>query len=226
MSESIKNIVLVSASPKVDQEWAVSSFIAKRSELLLKDESLNVETIFVRNALLHHKTEQAFETLQSADAIVLIFPLYIFCMPAMLTRFLQDFVVKYPLADRVSRIYAIINCGFPESDINMEAMRVVECFAKQTKREFLGGVMIGGGGMVLAAKDAPFMRPIFALIDEMFARVVHDVCFDKPEPALITEASPNFPKWLYFIGGNSGWKSMARKNKLRSKDLYRRPYQR
>ena len=226
MSESIKNIVLVSASPKVDQEWAVSSFLAKSGEELLKDKSLNVETIFVRSTLLHHKTEQAFETLQQADAIVLIFPLYIFCMPAMLTRFMQDFVAQYPVADRTSHVYAIVNCGFPESDINMEAMRVVECFARQTKREFLGGVMIGGGGMVIAAKDAPFMRPIFDLVDGMFARVVRDVSSDQPEPLLITEASPKFPKWLYFVGGNSGWKSMARKNKVRQKDLYRTPYQR
>ncbi len=224
MSESMKNIVLVSASPKVDQEWAVSSFLAKRGEALLKDESLNVETILVRSTLLHRKTEQAFETLQKADAIVLIFPLYFFCMPAMLTRFLQDFVAKYPLTDRTSRVYAIVNCGFPESHINQDAMRVIECFAKQTKREFLGGVMIGGGGMVIAAKDAPFMRPIFELIDAMFARVVRDACSDQSEPALITEASPKFPKWLYFVGGNSGWKSMARKNHVSPKDMRKKPY--
>jgi len=60
----------------------------------------------------------------------------------------------------------------------------------------------------------------------MFARVVRDVSSDQPEPLLITQASPKFPKWLYFVGGNSGWKSMARKNKVRQKDLYRTPYQR
>ncbi len=28
----------------------------------------------------------------------------------------------------------------------------------------------------------------------------------------------------YFLAGNSGWHSMARKNKLKSQELYRKPY--
>jgi len=226
MSESIKKVVLVSASPKVNQDWAVSAFIAKCGEEKLLSSGLSVETIKVRHTLMHHETDQAFESLQSADAIVLIFPLYFFCMPAMLTRLLQDFVAKYPVADRTAHVYAIINCGFPESDINMEAMRVVECFARQTNRTFLGGVMIGGGGMVIGAADAPFMRPIFSLIDGLFARVARDVLSGQPEPMQIAEASPKFPRWLYFVGGNAGWHSMARKHHIKPKDIRRKPYQR
>ena len=227
MSESMKKIALVSASPKVDQEWAVSSFLAKRGEWLLKDEACAVATIPVRSALLQHQTVEAFAELQDADAIVFIFPLYIFCMPAMLTRFLQDFACKYPTADRDSSVYAIVNCGFPEPEINQEAMRVMECFAQQTGRSFLGGVMIGGGGMLIAAKDAPFMRPVFEQIDQLFARVKRDVLAkEKKSGQSIAQVAPKFPKWLYFVGGNSGWKSMARKNNVRQKDLYRMPYQR
>jgi hypothetical protein len=226
MSELTKKVVLVSASPKVDQAWAVSAFLAKSGEEKLSATGLSVETIKVRHALMHHETEQAFESLQSADAIVLIFPLYFFCMPAMLTRLLQDFVAKYPVADRTTQVYAIINCGFPESDINMEAMRVVECFARQTKREFLGGVMIGGGGMVIAAAEAPFMRPLFELIDGLFARVAREVRSGQPEPMQIAEASPKFPRWLYFVAGNAGWHSMARKHHIKPRDIRRKPYQR
>lgn len=226
MSESIKKVVLVSASPKVDQDWAVSVFLAKYGEEKLQSAGLSVETIRVRHALMHHETDPAFDTLQSADAMVLIFPLYFFCMPAMLTRFLQDFVAKYPTAEQTSNVYAIVNCGFPESDINMEALRVVECFAKQTNRAFLGGVMIGGGGMVIGAKDAPFMRPIFDLVDGLFARVSQDTLSAQPGPAQIAEASPKFPRWLYFIGGNAGWHSMARKHHITPKDIRRKPYQR
>jgi hypothetical protein len=226
MSESIKKVVLASASPKVDQDWAVSAFLAKYGSDKLQQTGLSVETIKVRHTLMHHETDQAFETLQRADAIVLIFPLYFFCLPAMLTRFLQDFVAKYPIADHTTHVYAIVNCGFPESDINMEAMRVVECFAKQTNRSFLGGVMIGGGGMVIGAKDAPFMRPIFELIDGLFARVARDVLSGQPEPMQIAEASPKFPKWLYFVGGNAGWHSMARKHHISPKDIRKKPYQR
>jgi hypothetical protein len=227
VSEISKKVVLVSASPKVDQDRAVSAFLARHGEakLLLSDD-LAVETVKVRQTLMHHETEQAFETLQYADAIVFIFPLYFFCMPAMLTRFLQDFVMKYPASDKPRGVYAIINCGFPESDINAEAMRVVECFCVQTKREFLGGLMIGGGGMVIGAADAPFMRPIFDLVDGLFARVSRDTLLGQPEPAQIAEASPKFPRWLYYVGGNAGWHSMARQHHIKPKDIRRKPYQR
>lgn len=225
MSESMKKAVLVSASPKVDQDWAVSAFLAKYGSEKLQPTGISVETIKVRHAILHHETDHAFEQLQKADAIVVIFPLYFFCLPAMPTRFLQDFVANFPVADRASNVYAIVNCGFPESDINTEAMRVIECFARQTKRTFLGGVMIGGGGMVIGAKDAPFMRPVFALIDELFAHVASDTLSGQPEPVRITEASPKFPKWMYFLGGNAGWHSMARKNHIKRKDIMKKPYQ-
>jgi hypothetical protein len=224
MSEFVKKTVILSASPKLDQKKAVSAFLAKRGESLMKDANQKVETIEVRNTLLHRKTEQAFESLQSADAIVLIFPLYIFCLPAMLTRFLQDFVAKHPKTNRPAYVYAIVNCGFPESDINCEAMRVLECFTVQTNRIFLGGVMIGGGAMVIGAKDAPIMRPVFELIDGLLARIIRDAVADRPEAPQITQASLKFPKWLYFIGGNMGWLSMARKNHIKPRDILRKPY--
>ena len=132
MSESIKRIVLLSASPKVDQEWAVSNLLAKRGEALLKSEQSGVTIIPVRHALLHHETASAFNSLQEADAIVMIFPLYFFCLPAMLTRFLQDFAEQMPKAANACAVYAIVNCGFPDPEINAEAMRVVEMFARHS----------------------------------------------------------------------------------------------
>lgn len=226
MSEQTKKVVLVSASPKVDQDRAVSTFLARYGEETLLRNELTIATIKVRQTLMHHETELAFETLHNADAMVFIFPLYFFCMPAMLTRFLQDFVMKYPFSGKPCGVYAIINCGFPESEINAEAMRVIECFCTQTKREFLGGVMIGGGGMVIGAAEAPFMRPIFDLVDGLFARVARDTLSGQPEPAQIAEASPKFPRWLYFVGGNAGWHSMARQHHIKPKDIRRKPYQR
>ena len=225
MSQSNPKIVLVSASPKVDQIWAVSAFLAGYSEEKLRSAESTVETIGVRHALMHHETDHAYEALQSADAIVFIFPLYFFCLPAMLTRFLQDFVVNYPLAEQNSRVYAIVNCGFPESDINLEAMRVLECFSKQTKRTFLGGIMIGAGGMLLGAKDAPFMRPVFEKLDHLLERVIYDCKSDQPEDAIIEQAEPRFPRKLYYMAGNAGWNTSARKNGNRIRDIKRKPYQ-
>lgn len=225
MNETKKSVVLLSASPKTDQDWAVSALLSKRGLSALDDGQLDVRLIPVRHALLHRETKSAFEAVQKADAIVVIFPLYIFCMPAMLTRFLQDFAAEYPLAERSKHVYAIINCGFPEPEINSEAMRVLESFSVQTGRIFLGGVMVGCGGMTVGAQGAPFMRPIFDRIDQLFARVRQDLLSGEPEPPQTIAITVKFPRALYFLAGNAGWISMARKNHIKRRELYRTPYQ-
>ena len=224
MSETNYRVALVSASPKVDQDWAVSAFLAKYGESRLSDDFLSVTTIPVRHALMHHETDAAFVTLQESDAIVLIFPLYFFCLPAMLMRFLQDFAAKEPQSNKTCSVYALVNCGFPEPEINLEAMRVVEQFARQTGRSFGGGVMIGCGGMIIGAQGAPFMRDVMEQVNSLFDRVKSDLIqADSIEPNIVATAS-KFPRNLYFLAGNAGWRSTARKNHLKNKDLYRTPY--
>ena len=220
-----KKIVLISASPKADQEWAVSEYLAKRGQSSIDEHGINTVPIQVRHALTHRETERAFGQMQSADALIVIFPLYFFCMPGMLTRFLQDFAARYPACDHPAVVYAIINCGFPEAQINTEAMRVVEQFAAQTARAFGGGVMIGTGGMILAAQNAPFMKRVMQPIDELFDRVCANLLSEKPVTDTVIPAAIKFPRWLYFFASTLGWNSMSRKNHLVKRDLYRRPYE-
>ncbi|MEZ4628477.1 MAG: hypothetical protein R2912_10505 [Eubacteriales bacterium] len=61
--------------------------------------------------------------------------------------------------------------------------------------------MIGGGGMILGAKDAPFMRPTFELIDALFARVARDTLSETPDHGQITESSRSFPDGSIFLAG-------------------------
>jgi len=225
MSDLKKNVVLLSASPKVDQDEAVSQFLALRGEAYLKEDTLDVQAISVREALLHHKTAEAFLSLQKADAVVIIFPLYFFCMPALLTRFLQDFADQNPAAKKQTNVYAIVNCGFPEPEINLEAMRVIESFCQHTNRTFGGGLLVGCGGMLLGAQQAPFMKPVVEQIDGLFSRMKLDLESNKPASKTLLNVAVKFPRFLYFLGGNSGWRMTARKNGLRLKDLYRKPYQ-
>ncbi|MEA4939615.1 MAG: NAD(P)H-dependent oxidoreductase [Christensenella sp.] len=225
MSNTKQSVVFLSGSPKVKQDEAVSNFLAKRGAELLADDSLDARVICVRESLLHRQTEDAFAAVQDADAIVVIFPLYFFCMPAMLTRFLQDFVVRYPAASKQANVYAIVNCGFPEPEINLEAMRVVESFCRHTGRTFGGGTLVGCGGMLLAAQQAPFMKPLFEEIDGLLLRIKKDLGSSEPAIPVLSNIAVKFPRFLYFLAGNSGWHMAARKNGLRSNDLKRKPYQ-
>ncbi len=224
MSESIKHVVLLSASPKVDQTMAVSEMLSRRGETKLKSEQIDTLVINVRHAIMHHETASAFGFIQNADAIVLIFPLYFFCLPGMLTRFLQDFAAKEPKAKKDCAVFAIVNCGFPEPENNTEAMRVVEQFALQTCRVFGGGIMAGGGGMLIGTQAAPLIRPVMDDIDNLFIRVKSYIKDSGSIETKIIATAPKFPRKLYRLAGNAGWKSTARKNHLMLKELYRTPY--
>ena len=64
-----------------------------------------------------------------------------------MTRFLQDyaaFVKSQERTGKVPRVYAMVNCGFPEDEINGEALRVVESFSRSIGARYRFGLMIGG----------------------------------------------------------------------------------
>jgi hypothetical protein len=81
--------------------------------------------------------------------------------------------------------------------------------------------MIGKGGMVLNVKDAPFMKN---KLDKVFESIAEDIFRGSKEEKQNIIIDLSFPRWLYFFMGNRNWFSLARKNGLRKKDLYRQPY--
>ena len=104
--------------------------------------------INVRQTLTKKTTDEAFRTMAGADAMIIIFPLYVFCLPGITMRFLElyrDYAAALP-ARKQPGVYAVVNCGFPEPDINEEAACVVHRFADAIGARFCYGVLIGGGG--------------------------------------------------------------------------------
>lgn len=226
MNQDRKEIVLISASPKTTEK-SVSEWLASFGEQQMKEERVSINRIHVRKSISKSRTEPDFETMLHADALVFIFPLYIFCLPGMLMRFLQDFYQYYTEHKdeaRKPKVYAAVNCGFPECDINMEAVRVIQSFSEKIGASFRFGILIGGGPMVCEAKDAPFMKKILTELGSAFSQIKEDVLDHTRQSVQNIDIAVSFPRKLYFFMGGRGWISSARKNGLKKKDLYRRPY--
>ena len=220
-------IALISASPKADRNDAISEYFASLLEERFRSESTEIHRINVRQSVWKEETEEAFKEMLDADAMVMTFPLYFFCLPGMLMRFLQDYDhhrAEHKEGGKKAKVYAVVNCGFPEPEINEEAVRVIRSFSEKTGAEFRFGVLIGSGGMLLGAKDAPFMKKTMAELNGAFERMKSDILVSgHMKNAYI---SANFPRRLYLFMGDAGWRMLARKNGLKKKDLYRMPYQR
>ena len=220
-------VVLIGASPKTKQERSVSEYLLSLCENRIDEKDFSLSRINVRQCLLESKTEQAFTKMTAADAIVFSFPLYIFCLPGMLMRFLEDYH-QYYLSQKENaksnKIYAIVNCGFPESYINEEAVRVIKSFSQKINSEFRFGLLVGGGGMLLGAQNAPIMKKTNAELNQVFDTIKNDIINDYRQPMENMEIAMNFPPKLYLFMGNIGWNKQAKDNGLSKKDLFRQPY--
>jgi len=173
----MKNIILISASLKINEQSVSKKFLDMVGSQI--DENAFSKTfIDVRKCISSHQLLEAFETLSKADAIIISFPLYVFCLPGILTRFLQDYY-KYATESKTVRkrvkVYAIVNCGFPEPEINLEAVRVIKSFSQHINGDFRFGVLIGAGPMMIAAKDAPYMKETLQKLGDAFSSIAEDI---------------------------------------------------
>jgi len=225
MKEHIKEAVLISASPKAAQKEALSDYLSLLEENHIKSQEINVSRINVRNTIIDGSTEEAYKIMIKADALVFTFPLYVYCLPGMLMQFLQEYYCYYnEHGNKKAKVFAVVNCGFPEPDINEEAVRVIKSFSEKIGMEFRFGVLIGGGGMILGTKEAPFMKKTMEILNSSFEKMKDDILENSPITCENIYVRVNFPRRLYFFMGNLGWNSLTRKNGLKKKDLYRKPY--
>lgn len=223
----MKNIILINGSPKVNNKEAVSKLLLDMVQNKIKHNEANTAFMDIRQSIKEKKTEQDYKTMLKADVLVFAFPLYVFCIPGIFMRYLEDYYKFYKESKNTNsspKVYAIVNCGFPEPDINLEAVRVIESFCHHINADFRFGVLIGGGGMLLGAKDAPFMKKTMEELNKAFSAIEQDVKSTEIETINNFSIKMNFPRRLYMFAGDKGWIMTAKKNGLKKKDLYSKPY--
>lgn len=236
---SKKLVVIINASPKVKTNPSVSGYLSGLQESYMEASGIDIHHINVRESLSSKDTDKNFEIMRKADAIIFNFPLYIFCLPGMLMRFLQDYVTYRkdgPAAGTtaeasavfsgksVQKIYAVVNCGFPEAYINEEAVNVIKSFSRKIGAMFRFGVLLGSGGMIIGNLDYPVMKTMKAGLEEAFQTLADDILKEGQDSIENKSYEANFPRRLYLFMGNRFWYSEAKKNGLKKKALYQRPY--
>ncbi|HWP22143.1 MAG TPA: NAD(P)H-dependent oxidoreductase [Candidatus Cryosericum sp.] len=226
MSQPTMKLTIINGSPKANSNPSVSDYLSALAETQIQNGAFRIERFSARKSVLAGSTD-AFSAMAESDAILLVFPLYFFCLPGILTRFLQDyasFVKAQPQSGKIVRVYAVVNCGFPEDEINSDALRVVESFSSAIGARYRFGLMIGGGGMLLGAKDAPFMKEFKNTINGFLSDVQNDIIVPSDARHETMRAFVKFPRKLYFMMGNFGWTMQAKQNGLKPRDLKKKPY--
>lgn len=225
----MKNIAFIYGSPKMDKFSCSREFLG--SVMAKFDDSYNKIYIDVPKSIINNSENDDFQKLINADALILCFPLYFYCLPGVLMRFLQDYYKFYNENSNHKegvKIYAIVNCGFPEANICTEAVRVIESFSRHIHADFRFGIMSGCGGMMIGAKNAPFMKETENRLDTSFSAIEEDILTEnKADEKYISISIPVsgfFKKRLFYSFMGHMWNSDAVKNGLKKADIYRRPY--
>lgn len=159
--------------------------------------------------------------LADCDLLLLAFPLYVDGIPSHLLHCLRQLegAFRAPGGKEIM-VYTIVNCGFYEDAHNELAIAMMKNWSERAGLKWGQGLAIGGGGMLPFLKSIPLGRGPFKKLKPAFAQLAsHALNRSSGETIFFT---PAFPRFLYKLAGEIGWRQAVKANGLRSGDLFLR----
>lgn len=160
--------------------------------------------------------ENSAETLAdmvSADALIIVFPLYVDSLPAPLIEVLErlERAAKSAPAPPPT-VYGICNCGFFEAGHTDIALQILRNFARRAGFNWGYGIGIGAGGFSAArcGQTGP-AAALFSALGRLGESLSHPHAVEQ-ENVFVT---PGIPRVLYLLGAHMGWRQMSRQNGVR-----------
>lgn len=215
------DIILLNGSPRIKGSTSMKLLDLFKNRLR---SDCTATVIEASKSILQKNQLQNYSRMTKADAIVIAFPLYVYCLPGVLIEFLagyRDYINKTG-EPAGQKIYALINCGFPESRINDDAALVIKRFCQEIYAEYRFSILIGCGGMLQPLKAMPPVHNMWKQIGSAFNQIVLDVC-GKNACADI-HINSKLPKRLFFFIGQTNFVVLARMSGIKKREIFKKPY--
>jgi hypothetical protein len=204
-----KKICLINGSPRGKK---AVSFILLEDFSKKRGGSVNVSLHQVGLKTDSPASPEILEAIQDSDGILFAFPLYAYTLPGALTKLLLDYVNWYNRteSEAAKKVYAMVNCGFPDPSTNREALRVMELFCLRTGLNWRFGVAIGGGLIVAGTRNVPIIN---AKLKLFYRRVINDLYNQNGRQPNNMNIKPFIPKKIMIKIKDSDWakKYMSKK---------------
>lgn len=207
-------IVLINGSPKVKQSASgalledIKGYISGKAEV--------VEIGFHTSAV----SDEAVEELTKADAWVFAYPLYVDGIPGHLLSCLMQ-LEEARLQKPDLHIYGIVNCGFYEGIQAEFALKLLENWSIKAGFLYGSGIGVGGGGgLAMMPKLEPGQGPK-APVDKALEALAGTILEQKTQENHYVSVA--FPRFLYKMGAQMGWRQAIKANGGKAKDLGDRP---
>lgn len=209
----MSQIILINASPK--RKDSASGAALK----VLKD-FLNQGNIAEYN---FRKPQLPVEfQIRDQDVLVFAFPLYVDGVPAHLVSCMAELEQRIINVNNI-RVFAIANCGFYEATQNVNALEIIENWCERSHLQWQYGLGIGGGGMLpMIKKEAGIKGPLKSAAGELWA--LADTIGQGAGKQENHYVNPDFPRLLYKLAAEMGWRKRIRTNGGKRKDLFKKGY--
>ena len=215
------DIVLLNGSPRLKGSTSMKLLDLFRSRL---GNDCNTTVIEAGKSILSKKQLQDYACMAKADAIVIAFPLYVYCLPGALIEFLagyRDYISSTGKSVE-QKIYAVINCGFPESRINDDAALVIKSFCKEIRAEYRFSVLFGSGGILQPLKAMPSVYKMWKHIGSSFGQIICDICGKNVCADIHIDSKMS--KKLFFFIAQTNFAVIAKTSGIKKAELFRKPY--
>ena len=224
----MKKILYINGSPR-GEEKSNSFHILKDIAAFLKEEgNINEEAdILSLPRSFKINGDIFFEKMDSADIWIMALPLYVDSLPGHLCMWLKRYEEHRKLFKTVKniKVYAVVNCGFPEAVQNKEALRILEIYCRKNRLDWRFGIGMGMGESYKQMGKIPLRSFVKSDILKSFRAVSADIYSESETGNSNMFVAVRFPCFLYRMIGSIGWVVKVKKNGLKKKDLYACPYQ-
>ena len=147
--KNYENALLLVGSPKGSLSTSVS--LGNNLTSNLEQLGLSIDTEYLYQLVEKEEGQKKLLlNMESADLIILAFPLYIDCLPTGVIKTLELIADHRQSMSNPKKqgFVVIINCGFPESQHNNVAISICKIFAREVGYEWKGALSLGMGGAI------------------------------------------------------------------------------
>lgn len=206
-------IALINGSPKA--EGSASGILLEDLKRHFSGETEVLEMDMRKNSV----PEDLIKELEDAGVWVFAAPLYVDGIPSHVLSCLVQ-LEKVPWQSRERLIYGIVNCGFYEGIQAELALAVLRNWCAKAGFSWGGGIGVGGGGGLAMMPEpkpgkgpkAPIHKALDALADQILKGGTKENVY----------VSVAFPRVLYKLAAQMGWRQMIKSNGGKAQDLGKR----
>ncbi|MDE5824646.1 MAG: NAD(P)H-dependent oxidoreductase [Lachnospiraceae bacterium] len=205
-------IALINGSPKVSNS-ASGVLLTDLKSFLITSSKTEIKEINLHNTVV---SKEALEDLKNTDVWIFACPLYVDGIPAHLLSCLVQ-LEETDWQDRQVQIYGVVNCGFYEGIQAEFALNILQNWCTKTGFTWGGGIGVGGGG---ALQQMPTMKnghgpkaPVEKALGTMTDKII------QRETQKNNYVSIAFPRFLYKMAAQMGWRQEIKANGGKTKEL-------